>query len=247
MLALKTQLEDDEYALRLEKEGVSLRAKNQKKKDKVALKSAEQRQEILEGQVASAAMCTKNLGRKLREQMEEMNTVKAKCDIIEALAEQEGQIANKLKDDLRNTNRDLKAQIVKLKLELEGVGARAAKAAKELSALHRKHSALNVSHVKTNTKLRVLRKTNLDLVDACQKGQMGLAVAEGRAANLEALECKAVQLTAKLNSAISELKEKLNLAISELKEFQNRFQTLHEVRLFFCCQSVCSPPYVTSM
>jgi hypothetical protein len=103
VLALKTQLEDDEYALRLEKEGVSLRAKKQRMKDKVALKAAEQRQERLEEQVASAAMCTKNLGRKLRVQMEEADTVKAKCDIIEALAEQEGQIANRLKDDLRFT------------------------------------------------------------------------------------------------------------------------------------------------
>ncbi len=71
MLALKTQLEDDEYALRLEKEGVSLRAKKHRMKDKVALKAAEQQQERLEEQVASAAMCTKNLGRQLRVQMEE--------------------------------------------------------------------------------------------------------------------------------------------------------------------------------
>jgi hypothetical protein len=41
--ALKTQLEDDEYALRLEKEGVSLRAKNQRMKDKEAVKAAEER------------------------------------------------------------------------------------------------------------------------------------------------------------------------------------------------------------
>jgi hypothetical protein len=173
VLALKTQLEDDEYALRLETEGVSLRAKNQRMKDKVALKAAEQRQERLEEQVASAAMCTKNLGRKLRVQMEEANTVKAKCDIIEALAEQEGQIANKLKDDLRNTNRDLKAQIVNLKLEMEGVGALAAKAAKELSALHRKHSALNVSHVNTKTKLRLLRKKNICIGGRMSNGADG--------------------------------------------------------------------------
>jgi hypothetical protein len=44
VLALKTQLEDDEYALRLEKEGVTLQAKNQRIKDKEALKAAEQRQ-----------------------------------------------------------------------------------------------------------------------------------------------------------------------------------------------------------
>jgi hypothetical protein len=92
-------------------------------KDKEALKAAEQRQEILQEQVASAAMCNKNLGRKLRVQMEEVDTVKAKCEFIEALKVQEGQIANKLKDDLRNTNRDLKTQIVNLKLEMEGVGA----------------------------------------------------------------------------------------------------------------------------
>jgi chromosome segregation ATPase len=236
VLALKTQLEDDEYALRLETEGVSLRVKNQRRKDKVALKAAEKREERLEEQVASAAMCTKNLGRKLRVQMEEVNTVKAKCDFIEALAEQEEQIANKLKDDLRNTNRDLKAQIVNLKLEMEDVGALAAKAAKRLSALHRKHSALNVSHVNTKTKLRLLRKKNIELVDACQTGQMALAVAEGRATNMEALECEAVQLAAKLNSAKS-----------ELKESQNRVQTLNEVRLFFFITSVCCTPYVTQM
>jgi hypothetical protein len=37
------QLEDDEYALRLETEGVSLRAKKQRMKDKEAVKAAEQR------------------------------------------------------------------------------------------------------------------------------------------------------------------------------------------------------------
>ena len=50
---------------------------------------------------------------------------------------------------------------------------------------------------------------------------MGLAVAEGRAANMDALECEAVQLAAKFDSAMS-----------ELKDSQNRVQTLHEVRVF---------------
>ena len=142
-----TQLEDDEYALRLEKEGVTLRAKNQRMKDKEALKAAEQRQERLQEQVASAEMCSKNLGRKLRVQTEEAHTVKARYESIRALAEQEGHIANKVKDELRNTNRDLKTQIVNLKLEMEGVGARATKAEKQLAALHRKHSALIASHL----------------------------------------------------------------------------------------------------
>ncbi len=53
---MKTQLEDDEYALRLEKEGVTLRAKNQRMKDKEALKAAELRQDRLQEQVASAEM-----------------------------------------------------------------------------------------------------------------------------------------------------------------------------------------------
>ena len=50
---------------------------------------------------------------------------------------------------------------------------------------------------------------------------MGLAVAEDRAANMEALEREAVQLAAKLDSAKS-----------ELKDSQNRVQTLNEVRVF---------------
>ncbi len=62
---------------------------------------------------------------------------------------------------------------------MEGVGARAAKAEKQLAALQRKHSALNASHAKTNTKFRELRKTNLELVDACEKGSMELPCGGG--------------------------------------------------------------------
>ena len=66
--ALKTQLEEEEYILRLEKEGVTLRAKNQRMKDKESLKEAEERQDRLQELVAAAEMCSVNLGRKLQVQ-----------------------------------------------------------------------------------------------------------------------------------------------------------------------------------
>jgi hypothetical protein len=116
------------------------------------------------------------------------------------LAEQEGHTANKAKDELRNTNRELNTQLLNAKLEMEGVGARAAKAGKQLAALHRKHSALNANHAKTKTKFRELRKTNHDLVDACAKGKMELAVVEGSAAKMEAFQHEASQAAAKLES-----------------------------------------------
>ncbi len=71
---LKTQHEDDEYVLRLEYEGVTLRAKNQRMKDKEAVKVAEERRDRLEELVAAAEMCSKNLGRQLRVQKLEART-----------------------------------------------------------------------------------------------------------------------------------------------------------------------------
>jgi hypothetical protein len=122
-------------------------------KDKEALKVAEERQDRLQELVAAAEMCGKKLGRELRVQTEEAHTVNARCESIGALSEQEGHIPNKEKDELRNRNRELNTQLVNVKLEMEGVGARAAKAEKQLAALHRKHNALNADHAKTKTKL----------------------------------------------------------------------------------------------
>ncbi len=82
---LKTQHEDDEYVLRLENEGVTLRAKNQRMKDKEAVKVAEERRGRLEGLVAAAEMCSKNLGRRV--QTLEAHTEIGRCESIGALAE----------------------------------------------------------------------------------------------------------------------------------------------------------------
>jgi hypothetical protein len=89
MLALKTQLEEEECTLRLEKEGVTLRAKAQRMKDKEALKAAEERQDRLQELVAAAEICSVNLGRKLRVQTAEAHMVNAKCEAIGSLAERE--------------------------------------------------------------------------------------------------------------------------------------------------------------
>jgi hypothetical protein len=53
---LKTQHEDDEYVLRLEYEGITLRAKTQRMKDKEAVKVAEERRDRLEELIAAAEM-----------------------------------------------------------------------------------------------------------------------------------------------------------------------------------------------
>jgi hypothetical protein len=110
-------------------------------KDKEALKAEEERQDRLQELVAAAEMCSVNLGRKLRVQTAEAHMVNARCESIGSLAEQEGHIANKSKDELRHKNRELNTELINLKLEMEDVGARAAKAEKQLAALHRKHSA----------------------------------------------------------------------------------------------------------
>ncbi len=62
------------------------------------------------------------------------------------MAEQEGNTAKKAKDELRQMNWELNTELVNLKLQMKGVGARAAKAEKQLSALQSKHSALKVHH-----------------------------------------------------------------------------------------------------
>ncbi len=96
--ALKTQLEEEEYILRLEKEAVTLRAKNQRMKDKKSLQEAGERQDRLQELVAAAEMCSVNLGRKLRVQTAEAVIVNARCEAIGTLAEQEGNTAKKAKD-----------------------------------------------------------------------------------------------------------------------------------------------------
>ncbi len=149
---MKTQLEEEGYILRLEKEGVALRAKNQRMKDKESLKEAEERQDRLQELVAAAEMCSVNLGRKLRVQTAEAVIVNARCEAIGTLAEQEGNTAKKAKDELKQNNRELNTELLHLKLQMEGVGARAAKAEKQLSALQSKHSALNVHHDKLKKK-----------------------------------------------------------------------------------------------
>jgi hypothetical protein len=156
---LKTQHEDYQCVLRLETEGVALRDKNQRMKDKEAVKVAEERRDRLEGLVAAAEMCSKNLGRQLRVQTLEAHTEIARCDSIGALAEQAGQTANKAKDELRTANRALSLQLATGKLEMEGVWARAAKAEKQLAMLQKKHSELMATHAKTKTTIRELRTT----------------------------------------------------------------------------------------
>jgi hypothetical protein len=149
--ALKAQLEDDEYAQRLETEGVSLRAKKQRMKDKEAVKAAEERRDKLEELVAAAEMCSKNLGRQLRVQTLEAHTEIARCESLGALAEQAGRTAHKAKDELRAANRALSSQLENTKIEMEGVGARAAKAEKQLALLQKKHRVLIGTHAKTKT------------------------------------------------------------------------------------------------
>jgi archaellum component FlaC len=216
---LKTQLEEEEYILRLEKEGVTLRAKNQRMKDKESLKEAEVRQDRLKELVAAAEMCSVNLGRKLRVQKAKAEMVNARCEAIGSLAEQEGHTANKAKDELRHKNRELNTQLVHFKLQMDGVGARAAKAEKQLSALQSKHKALNVNHESIKKKLREVRKTNLELVDACAKGRQEVAVAVARGQQMEAYQREAGKAAVKLESAKN-----------ELREFQSRVCTLTEVR-----------------
>jgi len=177
---LKTQHEDDEYVLRLEYEGVTLRAKNQRKKDKEAVKVAEERRDRLEELVAAAEMCSTNLGRQLRVQTLEAHTEIARCESIGALAEQAGQTANKAKDELRAANRALSVQLATVKLEREGVGARAAKAEKQLVLLQKKYSDLMAAHAKTKTTIRELRSSKVALEQACLTGETELACAEAQ-------------------------------------------------------------------
>ncbi len=226
VLELKAKLEDTDYehllekeAIMLQKKGVTLRAKNQRMKDKESLKVAEERQDRLQEQVAAAEMSSVNMGRKLRVQTAEAHLVNARCEAIGSLAEQEGHTANKAKDELRHKIRELNTELVNLKLQMEGVGARAAKAEKQLSALQSKHSALNVNHDNIKQKLRELRKTNLELVDACAKGRQKVAVAEARGQQMEAYQREAGNAAAKLESAKT-----------ELTEVQSRVCTLTEVR-----------------
>ncbi len=95
------------------------------------------------------------------------------------MAEQAGQTANKAKDELRAANRELSSQLANVKLEREGVGARAAKAEKQLALLQKKHSELIDTHAKTKTTIRELRTTKVELEHACEKGMTELAGAEG--------------------------------------------------------------------
>jgi hypothetical protein len=226
MQALKTQLEEEEYILRLEKEGVTLRAKNQRMKNKESLKDAEERQDRLQELVAAAKMCSVNLGRKLRVQTAEAHMVNARCEAIGTLAEQEEHNANKSKDELRHKNRELNTELVNLKLQMEGVGARAAKAEKQSSGLQSKHSALIVHHDNINKKLRASRKTNLELVDACAKERQEVAVAEARGLQMEAYQRETGKAAAKLESANT-----------ELTDFQSRVCTLTEDVHY--CFSLC--------
>jgi len=202
--ALKAQLEDDEYAQRLETEGVSLRAKKQRMKDKEAVKAAEERRDKLEELVAAAEMCSKNLGRQLRVQTLEAHTEIARCESLGALAEQAGQTANKAKDELRAANRALSSQLENTKIEMEGVGARAAKAEKQLALLQKKHRVLISTHAKTKTTIRELRNTKVVLEHACEKGKTDLAGAEGTAAKMveqcRAVEIKGAELAGKLDT-----------------------------------------------
>jgi chromosome segregation ATPase len=190
--ALKAQHEDDEYAQRLETEGVSLRAKQQRKKDKEAVKAAEERRDRLEDLVTAAEICSKNLGRQLRVQTLEAHTEIARCESIGALAEQAGQTANKAKEELRAANRALNSQLENLQLEMDGVGARAAKAEKQLGLLQKKHRELIESHTKTKTTTRKLRTTKVDLEHECEAVMTELAGAEGRALRL-AEQCRALE------------------------------------------------------
>jgi hypothetical protein len=137
-------------------------------------------------------MCSKNLGRQLRVQTLEAHTEIARCESIGALAEQAGQTANKAKDELRATNRALNSQLQNIQLEMEGVGARAVKAEKQLTLLQKKHSELIGTHAKTKATIRELRTTKVGLEHACEKVMTELAGAEGRGLKL-AEQCRAVE------------------------------------------------------
>jgi hypothetical protein len=227
---LKTQHEDDEYVLRLEYEGVTLRAKNQRMKDKEAVKVAEERRDRLEEFVVAAEMCSKNLGRQLRVQTLEAHTEIARCESIGALAEQAGQTTNKAKDELQSANRALSVQLATGELEREGVGARAAKAEKQLVLLQKKHSELMATHAKTKTTIRELRSSKVALEQACLKGQTELACSEGKGVKMAA-QCIAVAYE------VAAAAGKLVTVNAQVQDFEARVGKLTEVR---CVKLSCA-------
>jgi chromosome segregation ATPase len=144
-------------------------------------------------------------------------------EAIGTLAEQEGNTAKKAKDELRQKNRELNSELVNLKLQMEGVGARAAKAEKQLSALQSKHSALNVhhDHLKKNYENHVRQILNW-WTHACAKAGHEVAVAEARGLQMETYQREACETAAQLQSAQT-----------ELTDFQSCVCTLQEVRSLF--------------
>jgi hypothetical protein len=119
-------------------------------------------------------------------------------------------------------NRALSLQLATGKLEIEGVGARAAKAEKQLALLQKKHSELIATHAKTKTTIRELRTTKVELEHACVKGKTELACAEGRGVKL-AVQCRAVE------REVAEAAGKLETVNTQAKDFESRVVILYEV------------------
>jgi hypothetical protein len=115
---------------------------------------------------------------------------------------------------------------------MEGVGARPAKAEKQLALLHKKHSELLATHAKTKTTIRELRTRKVALEQACLKGQTELASSEDKGVRMAA-QCIAVEYEAAATAG------KLVTVNAQVKDFKTRVASLTEVRCVYLSCSAC--------